>query len=334
MPAIIASPAMSALMEKVRRYAIINGAVLVEGESGAGKEAVARALHHYSIRQAKPWVDVSCATLPEHLVESELFGHEKGAFSGADRLKQGLFELADQGTLFLDEVGELETKLQVKLLRILDCNEYYRVGGTRKVRVNVRIVAATNQDLQRGVAEGWFRRDLYHRLAQLRLFVPPLRERPEDILALSEFFCERLRPGARLSAEVESLFLGYSWPGNIRELRNTVMACLAAAEGDQVELAHVPEELTQARLEPAGANTNQLLKLAEVAGVLAAPSPGEGLLDSAERTLIRRALEMTNGHQERAAKILGISSRTLSRKLKAFEFSEAAPRSTTEVARR
>lgn len=332
MPVVFASPVMLGLLEKVRRYALTNGAVLIEGESGSGKEAVARAIHHYSIRQAKAWVDVSCAALPEHLVESELFGHEKGAFSGADSLKQGLFEVADQGTLFLDEIGELETKLQVKLLRILDCGEYYRLGGTRKVRPNVRVVAATNQNLQQGVAEGWFRGDLYHRLAQLRLKVPPLRERREDIIPLAEFFRERMRPDSEISPEVKHLFQVYSWPGNVRELRNTVMACLAESDG-YVGLNCVPQELTRAVADPVHTDTSQLIQLAEATGRQAGflPTAG-GLLDSGERALIHKALEMTSGHQERAARILGISSRTLSRKLRAYQISPTGNRSATEVA--
>ncbi len=322
MPAIFASLAMAGLMEKVRRYALTDGVVLIEGESGVGKEAVARALHCYSLRQSKPWVDVSCATLPEHLVESELFGHEKGAFSGADQFKQGLFELADEGTLFLDEIGELPVHLQGKLLRILDSGEYFRIGGTRKVRINVRILSATNRDLQRGIAEGWFRHDLYHRLAQLRLQVPPLRERPDDILALSEFFVESMRPGTRISEEVQNVLLHYSWPGNVRELRNALMGCLAAASDGRIELEHVPEEVARVGLFSTETDVRQLLQLAEAVGTCPAPQAGaRGLLHSAERALIQRALTITNGHQQRAAKILGISPRTLSRKLKTFRFS-------------
>jgi len=175
---------MRQLLELAERIAQTNAAVLITGESGCGKELVARAVHHYSLRCAKPWVDVSCAALPEHLVESELFGYEKGAFSGADSAKPGLFELAHQGTLFLDEVGELEPRMQVKLLRVLDGVAYYRLGGVRKVSVDVRVVAATNQDLERMVRTGEFRSDLYHRLGQICLRVPPLRERPEDIVSV------------------------------------------------------------------------------------------------------------------------------------------------------
>jgi transcriptional regulator with GAF, ATPase, and Fis domain len=162
--------------------------VLITGETGSGKELAACAIHEYSYRHSKPWIDINCAALPEHLVESELFGYEKGAFSGADSSKPGLFELADKGTLFLDEIGELPSHIQVKLLRVLDSAPYYRLGGHRKITVDVRIVAATNQDLEVAVQEGRFRKDLFHRLSQFQLRVPPLRERPEDIVVLAEHF--------------------------------------------------------------------------------------------------------------------------------------------------
>src|SRR5271165_6733840 len=185
MPAVVSSAAMRQLLELAERIAQTNAAVLITGESGCGKELIARAVHHYSLRCAKPWVDVSCAALPEHLVESELFGYERGAFSGADSAKPGLFELAHQGTIFLDEIGELDPRMQVKLLRVLDGVPYYRLGGVKKVSVDVRVVAATNQDLERGVADGRFRNDLYHRLSQFTLRVPPLRDRIEDIAPLA-----------------------------------------------------------------------------------------------------------------------------------------------------
>src|SRR5271165_1305483 len=185
MAAIVASPAIRRLLSVVERVAQTNASVLIQGESGSGKELIARAVHHHSLRCGKPWVDVSCAALPEHLVESELFGYERGAFSGADSAKPGLFELAHQGTLFLDEIGELEPRMQVKLLRVLDGTPYYRLGGVKKVSVDVRVVAATNQDLERGVADGRFRNDLYHRLSQFTLRVPPLRDRIEDIAPLA-----------------------------------------------------------------------------------------------------------------------------------------------------
>src|SRR5579862_7164316 len=185
MTAVIASEPMRNLMAMVERVARSNATVLIAGESGSGKELVARAIHHHSLRSQKPWVDLSCAALPEHLLESELFGYDRGAFSGADSAKPGLFELAHQGTLFLDEIGELDPKMQVKLLRVLDGVPYYRLGGTKKVSVDVRVVAATNQELETAVEEGRFRSDLYHRLSQFTLRVPPLRSRVDDIAPLA-----------------------------------------------------------------------------------------------------------------------------------------------------
>src|SRR6202035_3849123 len=205
MPAVISSPGMRQLIELAERIAQSNAAVLITGESGSGKELIARAVHHYSLRCAKPWVDVSCAALPENLVESELFGYEKGAFSGADSPKQGLFELAHHGTIFLDEIGELDLKMQVKLLRVLDNVPYYRLGGVKKVTVDVRIVAATNQDLERAVAEGRFRSDLYHRLSQFVLMVPPLRRRHEDTTALALHFLTQQDPNLSYSPEAMAI---------------------------------------------------------------------------------------------------------------------------------
>src|SRR5712691_10164898 len=201
MASLVACPAMRQLLAMVGRVAQTPASVLIHGESGSGKELIARAVHHYSLRCSKPWVDVSCAALPEHLVESELFGYERGAFSGADSPKPGLFELANHGTLFLDEVGELEPRMQVKLLRVLDGVAYYRLGGTRKVTVDVRVVGATNQDLENMVESAQFRGDLYHRLGQICLRVPPLRERREDIVPLAEHFLKQANPRMVFSGE-------------------------------------------------------------------------------------------------------------------------------------
>src|SRR5215472_5486156 len=224
MPALITSDRMREVMRLVERVAMTPATVLITGETGCGKELVARAIHHYSLRCSKPWVDVNCAALPEHLIESELFGYEKGAFSGADVTKPGFFELANTGTLFLDEIGELEPKTQVKLLRVLDGTPYYRLGGLRKVTVDVRIIAATNRNLEQGVSAGTFRNDLYHRLNQIHLHVPALRERYDDILPLAEFFLAQQYPDLKFHRETIDTLLNYLWPGNVRELRNVVMA--------------------------------------------------------------------------------------------------------------
>src|SRR5262245_19220826 len=218
--AIVESPAMLQVMELVERVGRSSASVLITGESGCGKEMVARAVHIHSTRATRPWVDLSCAALPEHLLESELFGYEKGAFSGADSSKPGLFELADKGTIFLDEIGELQTQIQVKLLRVLDGAPYYRLGGNRKITVDVRVVAATNQDLELAVKEGRFRKELYHRLGQFQLRVPPLRERPEDVIALAQHFLSVKAQGKSLTTDALAALQANQWPGNIRELRN------------------------------------------------------------------------------------------------------------------
>jgi transcriptional regulator with PAS, ATPase and Fis domain len=278
-----------------------NASVLVTGESGTGKELVARALHQGSMRASKPWVDVNCGALPEHLMESELFGHEKGAFSGADSAKQGLFELAQGGTLFLDEIGELEPRMQVKLLRVLDGAPYYRLGGLKKVSVDVRIVAATNQSLEEMVEQGRFRGDLFHRLSQLNLEVPPLRERLDDIAPLAEFFLSQLDPALDLSEGACRKLLNYSWPGNIRELRNVITKATILVTANQVRAEHI-----------------QLTTGGWRGGPTAQERSTRASLNRMEESMILRVLEQTSGHQQRAAAILGISRRTLSRKLKSY----------------
>lgn len=310
--AIVASDALRSTLERARRFAQSTAAVLIEGETGSGKEIIARAIHHYSNRSLKPWVDISCAALPDNLVESELFGYERGAFSGADSRKQGLFEIAQGGTLLLDEIGELDPKPQAKLLRVLDYGEFYRLGGTRKVKVDVRIIAATNRNLEEAVAAGSFREDLFHRLAQLRIRVPALRERPDDILPLAELFRRSCGLRQTFSAEARRALVAYSWPGNVRELRNVVTGC-CNAEGDEIALEDLPPAL-------AGGDdfSTSLLRLAERTESSVRQEPRGGLLEAAERELILRALEEAGGHHERAARKLGISTRTLSRKLKLY----------------
>ncbi|QOY91029.1 sigma-54 interaction domain-containing protein [Paludibaculum fermentans] len=317
MDAVFASQEMLALMDRVRRFALTDASVLICGESGTGKEIVARALCHYSNRSNLVWVDVSCGALPDTLMESELFGFHKGAFSGADQAKEGLFEIADGGTLFLDEIGELDLRLQVKLLRVLDSGEYYRLGGTKKVKVNVRILTATNQDLAKMVAEGRFRKDLYHRLAQLRLTVPPLRSRPEDVGALLEFFRQRHCPDAMFSPAALHAIHHWDWPGNVRELRNAIISAGAVATGGQVTFDDLPDEIRAA-----GSRLILDHSLRNLSAAVSGPDPdadqGGGLLEAMERSLILKTLTETNWHQEKAASILGISSRTLSRKLKVY----------------
>ena len=302
MQAVVSSPAMLQILDLVRRISQTSAAVLITGESGSGKELVARAVHHYSLRCSKPWVDVSCAALPEHLVESELFGYEKGAFSGADAAKPGLFELANSGTLFLDEVGELEPRMQVKLLRVLDGVAYYRLGGVRKVSVDVRVVAATNQDLEEMVEAGQFRGDLYHRLAQICLRVPPLRERREDIVPLAEHFLKQNNPRLSFTGDAVKALEGYRWPGNVRELRNVVTKAAVLAQDEVIDATDMV--------------LGQPKQSTESAAVTAMPIGSD--LDGMEKNMILRVLAETQGHQQRAADRLGISRRTLSRKLKLY----------------
>jgi transcriptional regulator with PAS, ATPase and Fis domain len=303
LPAVIASAAMRQVMELTRRVARNGAAVLITGETGAGKELIARAVHAHSLRHARPWVDVNCAALPDHLVESELFGYEKGAFSGAGALKQGLFELAHSGSLFLDEIGELEPRVQVKLLRVLDGAPYYRLGGTRKISVDTRVIAATNADLEEAVRNGAFRSDLYYRLGQLHIQVPPLRERTGDIEPLARFFLEQADPALRLSPEAVEVLQRHQWPGNVRELRNCMIRAGAMAGGGLVEPSH---------LGPIAAHRPVLV------------ARRQGTIGALERELIQSALDEAGGHQQRAASMLGISRRTLYRKLKAYGQETAA----------
>ncbi|PWU01186.1 MAG: hypothetical protein C5B51_23500 [Terriglobia bacterium] len=300
MPAILVSPAIRQVIENVRRVAGSPVAVLITGETGAGKEIIARAIHHYSLRCGQPWIDINCGALPDQLMESELFGHERGAFSGADAAKAGLFEMARGGSLFLDEIGELESRMQVKLLRVLDGVPYYRLGGQRKVTVDVRVIAATNQDLEQRISQGRFRADLYHRLNQYRIRVPPLRERVEDILPLAEYFLRQHSANAVLSPDARAALQRYSWPGNVRELRNAVANAALAATSYQIRAADLPQACT-ATVKPSGFERADRLQL-------------EGV----ERATILSALDRTGGQVQRAADLLGISRRTLSRKLKLY----------------
>jgi len=302
---LIASPLMHKFMGMVDRVARHTETVLITGETGTGKELVARTIHESSYRRKNALIDINCAALPEHLVESELFGYEKGAFSGADSSKPGLFEMADKSTIFLDEIGELQPQIQVKLLRVLDGAPYYRLGGNRKITVDVRVVAATNQDLELAVKEGRFRKDLFHRLGQFLLRVPPLRERPEDIAALARHFLSLKAADKDFSRDAMAALQAYPWPGNIRELRNLV-AKLAMAEKRQITAPDVQAELNG---EPA----------AQIRGSGAVPL---GNLENMEEQMIIRALERTGGHRGQAAEQLGISRRTLSRKLREYEISE------------
>jgi DNA-binding NtrC family response regulator len=295
MRAIIASPAMRRLFALACRVADSPSPVLISGESGTGKELIARALHHYSARASRPFIDINCAALPEHLMESELFGHEKGAFSGADSLRPGLFESAHGGSFFLDEIGELDSRMQAKLLRVLDGHSFFRLGGSRKVTFDVRVIAATNLNLEEAVKAGRFRSDLFHRLDAVHLKVPPLRDRVEDIEPLARWFLRDA--GFTLGDDALEVLQAYRWPGNVRELRNALNKATLFAEDTEITVGDLPIEI--------------------VLGC--SPSTESGYsLDELEQKTIRQVLEQTHGHQQKAADLLGISRRTLIRKLKLY----------------
>jgi transcriptional regulator with PAS, ATPase and Fis domain len=295
---IVRSSSLQRVMKLAEKVARHPAAVLIVGETGTGKEMIARTIHTHSLRCNNPLVDVNCAAIPEHLVESELFGYEKGAFSGADAMKPGFFEMAHKGTLFLDEIGDLDLKVQVKLLRVLDGVPYFRLGGNKKVTVDVRVVAATNHNLQEQVKAGRFRSDLYHRLAQFQLEVPPLRERPEDVLGIAEQVLHQHYPESRFTQDAIDALLFYPWPGNVRELKNVVFGAVLQAKD-----AHF--QITAADLRfPDSVN--------------AARKPVSADLDQVEKRAILQALEKNGGNQGKAAEALGISRRTLIRKLKIY----------------
>jgi transcriptional regulator with GAF, ATPase, and Fis domain len=311
---VVRSQAMRELMAMVERVARQDAAVLIVGETGSGKEMIARAIHRHSLRSGKAFVDVNCAAFPEHLIESELFGYEKGAFSGADTTKPGLFELADQGTLLLDEVGELDGKVQAKLLRALDGVSYYRLGGSRKVTVNVRVIAATNRSLEDEVRAGKFREDFYHRLTPFQLRVPPLRERPEDIGAIAEYFLQQLSAVHKISNDAMQVLLRYQWPGNVRELKNVMFkAALQVKPGaKEIRARDLPPEIC------------------DLPGGSASPAY-QGNLHDMEKQMIVQALARAGDNQAMAAQQLGISARTLRRKLMKYRQQEQAAASQTAL---
>jgi nitrogen regulation protein NR(I) len=331
------SPAMEGVYAVLEKVADTPSTVLVTGESGTGKELIARALHESSSRRDAPFIRVNCAAIPTDLLESELFGYEKGAFTGAVTSKPGRFELADGGTLFLDEVGDIPAAMQVKLLRALQEQEFERVGGIKTLSVDVRLVAATNTDLRKGIEEGRFREDLYYRLNVVHLEVPPLRERTDDIPTLVEHFLRRLeaRLGKRvegLSADALAALRAYPWPGNIRELENVIERCVLFAEGPRIERDDLPGEVAgrvAPRLTPArGLPTARAPAAPPEKTPVVALDPrwldaGVGLkvavreaTSRIEREIIARALDETGGNVTHAARLLKISRKSLQTKMK------------------
>jgi len=300
-----------------------NTSVLIEGESGTGKEYFANLIHRMSARHDKPFVEINCAAIPSELLESELFGHEKGAFTDARSQKQGLMELATGGTLFLDEIGEMSPMLQVKLLRVLERRTFKRVGGTKDISVNIRIISATNQDLERMVGEGTFREDLYYRLKVVPLFVPPLRERHEDILPLSQLFLERFAKQFKksfksISPEAERVLLEYPWPGNIRELKNLFERTVLLENGATLEPAHL--KLAARARTTEETTLGRRIDEALAAGPLP-PSgiPFEQLVEDLERALITRASCATKWNQSRTAEVLNLKRDKLRYRMKLYQ---------------
>jgi transcriptional regulator with GAF, ATPase, and Fis domain len=306
-----ASPAWRAILVHASKVAPTETTVLLTGESGTGKEVVARAIHRASARSAGPFVALNCAALPEQLLESELFGYEKGAFTGAYASRPGRLEQAAGGTLFLDEAGETSPLVQAKLLRVLEAREFQRLGGAKVLKADVRLVAATNRDLHAAIARGDFREDLFYRLSVFEIHLPPLRERPEDVLLLTERFLADLsknvgRPAPGVSRDARELLLGYSWPGNVRELRNALERAVILSEGGLVQAEHLPIAVAR----------NDASRVASAAAVELPPG---GLdLDALEKTLVAQALERAKNNRSRAAKLLGLTRAQLYTRLERY----------------
>jgi DNA-binding NtrC family response regulator len=294
------SPRMQDVLRIVERVAPTDSSVLVLGESGTGKELVARAIHEGSTRASRPFVPIHCGALPREVLESELFGHEKGAFTGALSAKPGLIELADGGTLFLDEIGEMEPESQVKLLRILESRTFFRVGGTRPRRVDLRLVAATNRDLAEAMKVGEFRQDLYYRINTITVQLPPLRERPEDVTLLARHFVEANAAYGhkRLGAAALACLEAYGWPGNVRELEHAIERAAILTKGEEIQVEDLPPEIARG-------------------GSVTAP-PAAGSLEAVERQHIVSTLREVGGHRGKAAALLEVDPKTLYRKVIAY----------------
>lgn len=305
--------------------------ILIQGESGTGKDLIAKAIHYRSSRKDKPFVAINCSAIPETLMEAELFGHERGAFTDAKAMKKGLFEVADSGTLFLDEIGELSPLLQAKLLRVLEDQLVRRVGGIRDIQVDVRVIAASNRDLERAVREGHFRQDLYYRLAIISIFLPSLRERKEDISPLVDFFIAHYNRKFRksvqgLTDETQRLVAEYNWPGNVRELKNALERAMILAEGPLLEAEDLPFAVVGGSmgggLESAEAAAPSGWKPKRALPALSIPEGGTSL-EEMERAMVEMALRQSHGNQIKAAKLLDISRDALRYKMKKFGLSHS-----------
>lgn len=315
-------PAMQKVFEVIRKVADTKSNVLILGESGTGKELIARAIHYNSSRRDKPFVAVNCSALPEPLLESELFGHMKGAFTGAHVNKEGLLEVAHGGTVFLDEIGETPPSIQVKLLRVLEEKEFRRIGGTKNIQVDIRIIAATNKDLERAVAEGQFREDLYYRLDVIPIWLPPLRERIEDIPWLADHFLEQYcravgKPPKRITPEAMRLLQTHDWRGNVRELENVIERVVAMAAGETIEASDIASCLERPSV------TREIVPI---------DLPPEGLdleavVEEIERGLLKKALQQAGGVKRKAAELLRLNMRSFRYRLEKYKINRERPAS-------
>jgi two-component system response regulator PilR (NtrC family) len=315
------SEPMQKVLRMVPKVAANNSNVLVTGESGTGKELIAAALHNLSPRRERHYVPINCASLPENLLESELFGHMKGSFTGAVHNKQGLFEIADEGTLFLDEIAEMPMNLQSKFLRAIEYGTFRRVGGTSDIKVNTRIIAATNRDLKQAVAEGIFREDLFFRLNVIPIHIPPLRERRDDIPLLLEHFISKYSTDKprQFTASALGTLMAFSWPGNIRELENMVERILLFADSEIITNQDLPEELTARHVEYEG-------ELIGSAGI-----DLESILAEVEKKYLIEALRMASGNKTDSSKLLGLSFRSFRHKLSKYGIKGLSPDGTVET---
>ena len=299
------SMAMRGLFGLIKKVAPTDSTVLILGESGTGKELVASSIHGNSERKDQTFIKLNCAAIPEELLESELFGHEKGAFTGATKFKPGKFDMANGGTLFLDEIGDMPFNLQAKVLRILQEQEFYRVGGSRTIKVNVRIIASTNKNLEKMVREGTFREDLFYRLNVFTLHLPPLRERKEDIPLLVDYFLQNAPKKVEISSVALQMLMTFGWPGNIRELQNTIESASVIAENGYIEPAQLPGKISGAFNNPNYAEFK-----------MPANIPLDDRLGEIEKSMIIEALRRTGGVQVRATELLGINQRSLWHRIK------------------
>jgi len=316
------SPAILEVFRLVERVGPTSSTVLILGKSGTGKELVARALHEVSPRSDRNFVRVNCSAIVETLLESELFGHERGAFTGAVTTKKGLFEVANGGTLFLDEIGDTSACVQAELLRVLQEGEIRHVGGTRDIRVDVRAIAATNQDLKEKISKGLFREDLYYRLNVVSLSLPPLSDRKSDIPLLVDHFIRKkgkhLAKPPRLKPEVMEAFMRYGWPGNVRELENVIERGLVLCDGETIKWSDLPDELRQGEAEVFSPFVGEEVRSSESAEEEDDPLS----LDETEKRQIQKVLALVGGHRQKAAEILGITRRTLYQKIKRYGLEE------------